>query len=260
MSSVKISATVITYNEARNIGRCIEALEGLADEIIVLDSGSTDDTVAICAARGITCHVHPFDDYADQKNRAAALASNDLILSVDADEAPSDELRSSIFAVKAKPTASAYTMKRLTQYCGTWVKHSGWYPDTKLRLYDRRKGKWTGRKIHERITMDEGEEVSQLEGDLLHYSFYTIEQHMNTVNKFSSLKAELLHEAGRKANILQLCFSPIVHFLKSFILQAGFLDGRAGFNIAVNSAHGTFLKYAKLRELNKAGSTQVDPK
>lgn len=258
MVSVKISATIITFNEARNIGRCIDSLQDLADEIIVLDSGSTDETIAICAAHGISCHVHPFDDYADQKNRAAALASNDLILSLDADEAPSEQLRNSIFAVKANPEAKAYTMNRLTQYCGTWVRHSGWYPDAKLRLYDRRRGKWTGRKIHERITMNEGEELKHLDGDLLHYSFYTIEQHMNTVNKFSSLKAELLHESGCKASILHLCLSPLVHFAKVYILQAGFLDGRAGFNIAVNSAHGTYLKYAKLRELNKMSDRGLD--
>lgn len=251
VKSILISAVVITLNEERNIARCIDALEGIADEIVVLDSGSTDATRRICEQKGVAFHTRPFDDYAEQKNRAAALAKHDFILSVDADEAPSETLRASIFAAKAGPKADVYSMNRLTSYCGRWVKHCGWYPDTKIRLYDRRKAQWTGKRIHEKVTPDAGARHAKLEGDLLHYSFYTIDQHMATVNRFSTLKAELLHEKGRGASIAKMILSAPVKFLKIFLFKAGFLDGSAGFHIAVNSAHGDYLKYAKLRELQK---------
>lgn len=252
MPSIQISATVITLNEERNIARCIDALKKIADEIVVLDSGSTDGTQRICEEKGVTFHTRPFDDYAAQKNQAADLATHDFILSVDADEAPSDLLRASIFAAKANPTADVYSMDRLTSYCGHWVKHCGWYPDTKIRLYDRRKAQWTGKRIHEKVTPETSARLARLEGDLLHYSFYTIDQHMATVNRFSTLKAELLHEKGRGAPFLKMILSAPVKFLKIFVFKAGFLDGSAGFHIAVNSAHGDYLKYAKLRELRKA--------
>lgn len=252
MPSIQISATVITLNEERNIARCIDALKKIADEIVVLDSGSTDGTQRICEEKGVTFHTRPFDDYAAQKNQAADLATHDFILSVDADEAPSDLLRASIFAAKANQTADVYSMDRLTSYCGHWVKHCGWYPDTKIRLYDRRKAQWTGKRIHEKVTPETGARLARLEGDLLHYSFYTIDQHMATVNRFSTLKAELLHEKGRGAPFLKMILSAPVKFLKIFVFKAGFLDGSAGFHIAVNSAHGDYLKYAKLRELRKA--------
>ncbi len=251
MPEVKISAAVITFNEERNIGRCLEALQALVDEIVVLDSGSTDRTHDICLEHKVKWHSHPFDDYATQKNRAAALASHDIILSLDADEAPSAELSAAILSVKNDWRADAYLMDRLTQYCGTWVRHGGWYPDTKLRLYDRRKGEWTGRKIHESIAMQQEAVVSKLHGDLLHYSFYTIEQHMQTVNRFSTLKAEKMLEEGRSATWLAMLLSPGIKFLKHYLVQQGFRDGRAGFHIAINSGHGEYLRYAKLWEMKR---------
>jgi glycosyltransferase involved in cell wall biosynthesis len=248
-SAVRISAVIITYNEARNIGRCIDSLQGVADEIVVLDSGSTDTTSSICAEKGVVFHLHPFDDYAAQKNRAVALASHDIILSLDADEALSATLRDSILAAKANWNADAFVMKRLTSYCGHWVRHGGWYPDPKLRLYDRRKGQWAGLKIHEQVEMKLGASTARIKGDLLHYSFYDIEQHMDTVNKFSTLKARLMLEKGERGGLIAMLFMPIVRFLTHYIVKSGFRDGRAGLNIAINSAHGAYLRYAKLREL-----------
>lgn len=249
MENQPISAVIITFNEEKNIGRCIDSLHGIADEIVVLDSGSTDGTAQICQERGVVFHTHPFDDYAAQKNRATNLASHDLILSLDADEALSEPLKVSLAMARHNGFGQAYTMNRLTSYCGHWVRHCGWYPDTKLRMYDRRKGRWTGRKIHERITMDADVKIHHLEGDLLHYSFYSIAQHMDTVNKFSSLKAELLFEKGKNSSVLQLSLSPGFKFFQIFILKGGFRDGSAGLHIAANSAHGAYLKHAKLREL-----------
>lgn len=256
METTRISAVIITYNEERNIGRCIDSLKDAVDEILVLDSGSTDGTAAICQERGVVFHTHPFDDYAAQKNRATALACHDHILSLDADEALSDVLRASLSEARKNGLQSAYTMSRLTSYCGHWVRHCGWYPDIKLRLYDRRKGRWTGRKIHERIVMDQGVTAHRLEGDLLHYSFYTIAQHMDTVNKFSTLKAELLFEKGKNSSALQLSLSPGFKFFQIYLLKGGFRDGSAGLHIAANSAHGAYLKHAKLRELwKKSGAS-----
>ncbi len=251
--SMQISAVIITFNEAHNIGRCLASLAGVADEIVVVDSFSTDKTKEICLSHGVKFFENPFEGYTEQKNFAAARTEFAYVLSLDADEALSEELRNSILSVKHNPAApaDAYTMHRLTMYCGRWIRYSGWYPDTKVRLYAKSKGVWFGRIIHEYIRLQPGATTSQLKGDLLHYSFYTVEQHMTTVNKFSSLKAELLFEKGKRGSLLQLTFSPVFKFFRDYILKAGFLDGFQGFLIAANSAHGVFLKYAKLRLLHK---------
>jgi glycosyltransferase involved in cell wall biosynthesis len=252
---IKISAVVITFNEARNIGRCIESLIGVADEIVVLDSFSTDQTKEICEGFGVEFHTHAFDGYAEQKNRGNLIAKNSVILSLDADEALDNTLRESILRAKANWNTDAYALKRLTNYCGTWIRHSGWYPDTKIRLFDKSVARWEARKVHEFLSIKKGAKVEKLEGDLLHYSFYTVQQHMDTVNKFSTLKAEQLYESGKRANYLQMIVAPPFKFFKQFVLKAGFLDGYAGFVIAVNSAHGVFLKYAKLRMLSRNKSS-----
>ncbi len=256
-SKTPISAAVITFNEERNIGRCIDSLSGVADEIVVLDSGSTDRTRTICEEKGVRFSTRTFTDYADQKNAVAALAAHDMVLSLDADEALSENLRSALLTVKERPAADAYRFNRLTYYCGTPVRHSGWYPDAKVRLYNRQKARWTGRLIHERITVQEGGRTEHLNGDLLHYSFYTVGQHMDTVNNFSERKAQLMYEKGRGAPFWKMILTPPVKFLKIYLLKAGFLDGEAGFHIAVNSAHGDYLKYAKLRILRSQGRTEA---
>lgn len=253
---MQISAAVITLNEERNIDRCIDSLRGIADEIVVLDSGSTDRTRAVCEEKGVRFSIRPFTDYADQKNAAAKMAAHDMILSVDADEALSENLRNALIEIKLKPAADAYRFNRLTFYCGSPVRHSGWYPDAKVRLYNRNKAEWTGRLIHERITTAPGSEVKHLHGDLLHYSFYSVGQHMDTVNKFSQRKALLMHEKGRRAPFWKMILTPPMKFLKILVFKAGFLDGEAGFHIAVNSAHGDYLKYAKLRELRREARYQ----
>ena len=257
---MQISAVIITYNEARNIGRCLDSLQGIADEVVVVDSYSTDTTKAICLSHGIRFLEHPFDGYTEQKNFAAAQAKFPYVLSLDADEALSDELRQSILAIKQKAeiAADAYSMHRLTMYCGRWIRHSGWYPDTKVRLYEKSKGEWFGRKIHEYVRLKPDAQKVHLEGDILHYSFYTVDQHMATVNKFSTLKAELLFEKGKRSSLLQIFFSPVFKFFRDYIWKAGFLDGFQGLLIAINSAHGVFLKYAKLRIMHKHKNADSD--
>jgi len=188
-----------------------------------------------------------FDDYVEQKNRAMALAGNDLVLSLDADEVLSEELRRSISLVKQAPEAAGYTMNRLTNYCGQWIRHCGWYPDRKLRLVNRKVARWEGKSIHEKMVV-EGV-ISHLDGDLLHYSYHSIRGHVIQANNFTDISARAMFEAGKKATVLKLLIHPAGMFLKSYFLKMGFLDGFYGLTICLISANATFLKYAKLRQL-----------
>jgi glycosyltransferase involved in cell wall biosynthesis len=162
-----LSAVIITYNEARNIGRCLDSLAGVADEIVVVDSFSTDDTERICRAHGARFVQHAFEGHIEQKNYALAQARYDWVLSLDADEALSDPLRAAILAVKVQAERlDGYEMNRLTNYCGQWIHHSGWYPDRKLRLFDRRQGRWGGVNPHDKVLMDSRDQTGRLAGDL----------------------------------------------------------------------------------------------
>lgn len=244
-----ISATVITFNEERNIGRCLESLAGVADEIIVVDSFSTDRTEEICARHGVRFFKHPFAGYTDQKNIAIEKASNRWILSLDADEALSEELKESILKVKESPEADAYEFNRLTNYCGKWIRHGSWYPDRKVRLIDRSKGKWTGGSLHEQLLPDPNAKLKHLPGDLLHYSYYSIEDHISQVNKFTTIGARNAFEKGKKPGWFDFLIKPLFKFVRDYIFKGGFRDGYYGFVIARISAHATYLKYAKLKEL-----------
>ena len=176
-----ISAIIITFNEEKNISRCIESLQGVADEIVVVDSLSTDSTQQICAQHGVRFISHAFEGYVKQKNWARLQASHQWVLSLDADEALSIELRNSIIEIKQNPTADGYTMNRLNNYCGTWIHHCGWYPDRKLRLWNNAKGEWMGENPHDRFEMPNTSIINHLKGDLLHYTYHTILQHLNQI-------------------------------------------------------------------------------
>jgi glycosyltransferase involved in cell wall biosynthesis len=246
---VSISAVIITLNEERNIGRCLESLAGIADEIVVVDSYSTDGTEQICkqyAARFIT---HRFAGHIEQKNWAILQASFPFILSLDADEALSAELRASILKVKENWTHDGYCFNRLTQYCGKWIRHTSWYPSRKLRLWDSRKGKWGGINPHDRFILDRGSAERFLKGDLLHYSYYTVAEHLAQINSFSTIMARSYYERGKKANLCALVVRPAWRFFSDYLLRGGFLDGWYGLVVSVNSAHEVFLKYVKLRML-----------
>jgi glycosyltransferase involved in cell wall biosynthesis len=241
-----LSVVIITLNEEDQIGRCIDSVLGLADEVVVLDSFSTDQTEAICRQKGVVFRQYKFDGYIEQKNRALALASYDFVLSLDADEALSDDLRKSIASVKDNPGAEGFAMNRLTNYCGKWIRHCGWYPDIKLRLVDRRKAKWVGINPHDELIITGGNKL-HLEGDILHYSYHSIHGHVIQANKFTDISAKAMFEKGIKAQLWKLLIKPAVMFLKSYLLKAGFLDGYYGYVICRISANATFLKYAKLR-------------
>ena len=185
----------------------------------------------------------------EQKNYATAQARYNYVLQLDADEVLTDELRQSIQEAKANwPAVAGFTLKRLTNYCGTWVRHGGWYPDRKLRLYDRRVGSWTGLLLHEQYTVAPNQSVGDLAGDLLHYSYTSVEQHVAQLNRFTSIAAEELALRGKtRVTPFQLVLKPIWKFVHGYVFRLGFLDGFAGLSIAAISAWGVFLKFAKLR-------------
>lgn len=251
----KISAAIITYNEEKNIERCITSLNGIADEIVVVDSNSTDKTKEICTKHRVFFYSRPFTNYSDQKNWAVGQCQYDIILSVDADEALDDKLKTQIASVKNNWQADAYSFNRMTNYCGKWIKHTGWYPDKQVRLWDKSKARWEG-IIHEKLTVDK-KRIIHLSGNLLHYSFYTVEQHIAQINRFSTLRANDMFANGKKFSWLKVFIKPRVKFFKHFILKGGFRDGYSGYVIAKNSAHAVFLKYIKLKYLkNNAANNQ----
>ncbi|MBI3839818.1 MAG: glycosyltransferase family 2 protein [Planctomycetia bacterium] len=247
-----LSVVIITFNEEKNIGRCLESVRRVADEIVVVDSASTDATRAICESFGVKFFVRAWEGYSAAKNFGASQATHDFILSLDADEALSDELTKSILEVKSRDCTGFFAFKRLTNYCGQWIKHCGWYPDIKLRLYDRRRVRWQG-LIHEQL-LPCPDRVQLLPGDCLHYSYYTIAGHVQQANKFTDLTAQQAFSRGKRSGWLRIVFAPSLKFIKSYFLQLGFLDGYYGFVISRISASAVFLKYAKLRELQRDSS------
>jgi glycosyltransferase involved in cell wall biosynthesis len=248
-----LSAVIITYNEARNIERCLASLHGVADEIVVLDSFSTDQTPEICRNwPRVRFLQHAFEGHIEQKNRALAAATHDWVLSLDADEALSDTLRDAILALGGSlGSAQGYTMNRLTNYCGQWIRHSGWYPDRKLRLFDRRLGHWGGTNPHDRVEMQPGTAVRQLRGDLLHYSYYSVSEHYARARKYADIAAAAMQRQGKRGRTWQLWLSPVAKFLRNYCLKLGFLDGRAGWTICRIAALETYWKYQKLRALTQ---------
>lgn len=246
---IKLSVVIITFNEEKDIENCLKSVEGIADEIIVLDSFSTDRTEDICKKYDILFVQHTFDGHIQQKNRAISHAKFNYILSLDADEVLSTDLRKSIIEIKQDWKFDGYYFNRLNNYCGKWIKHSGWYPDKKLRLWKKEKAKWGGVNPHDKVILDKNATDSYIKGDLLHYSFHSIEQHLAQVNKFSTIKAEGLFAKNKKANWLKACSSAFFKFISSYFIKLGFLDGFYGLVISFISAMSNFLKYAKLKQL-----------
>ena len=249
---IKLSVVIITYNEERNIARCLDSIKDVADDIIVIDSFSTDKTKEICLAKGARFIEHAFEGHIQQKNWAITQAMYPHILSLDADEALNYELRKSILYIKENWLQDGYYMNRLTNYCGHWVRHCGWYPDKKLRLWDSRKGEWCGTNPHDKYELFEGDKTTgYLTGNILHYSFYTIESHIKQIEYFTDISSKALFGKGYKPNWIKLYLSSSAKFIESYLLKLGFLDGKYGFIICKNSAWATKLKYQKLKALHK---------
>jgi glycosyltransferase involved in cell wall biosynthesis len=248
---IKISAVIITFNEERNIVGCLQSLVGIADEIVIVDSFSTDSTEKLCQSFNVKFIQHPFEGYMQQKSWACEQAQYDYILQLDADEQLSDELKRSILEVKSNWKADGYSFNRLTNYIGKWIRHSGWYPDSKLRLWDRRKGAWSGINLHESVLMDDTAVVAKLKGDLLHFSYYSIQQHLNQINSFTEIAAKEGVAKGKSTSLFVIIIKVVWKFKRDYIFKLGFLDGYYGFVVCSMSAYNTYVKYLKMRELKR---------
>ncbi len=248
---MKISAAIITYNEERNIARALESLR-CCDEIVVVDSGSSDRTVELATKLGARVLDMAWRGYAGQKNYASECCQNDWILSLDADEAVSEALEAEIWQIKKNgPEFDAYTMPRLAQYLGRWILHSGWYPDRKIRLFDRRHAKWVGNFVHESVVVDG--RVGHLNANILHFTCNSLSEHLRTLDRYTTLAAEQL--VSQKADIgwKEMAVDPAWTFFRTYFLQRGFLDGYEGLAIAYMAAFYNFLKYAKARNMGPRG-------
>jgi glycosyltransferase involved in cell wall biosynthesis len=244
-----LSVILITKNEAANIRACLESV-AWADEIVVVDSASSDDTVAIAKELGARVYIHDWPGFGIQKNRALGYATKDWVLSLDADERVTPELREEIEAVlRTEPTADTYLVPRLSNYCGRFMRHSGWYPDLLHRLFKRGKARFSDDLVHERLIV-EGD-TGRLQGLLLHYAFDDMEEVLHKVNQYSTAGAAMMQRRGRKASLTGAVLRGIWSFIRTYVLRGGFLDGREGFMLAVSNAEGTYYRYLKLMLLNQ---------
>jgi glycosyltransferase involved in cell wall biosynthesis len=245
----RVTVTIITLDEAAHIADAIDSA-AWADEIIVVDSGSVDETLAIARARGARTDMRAWTGYVDQKNYAASLATHDWIFSLDADERIPPTLASEIRALLAtEPPRAGYRVPRVTFHLGRWVRTTDFYPDYQTRLYDRRKGRWQGRYVHESVTVDG--ETGQLTNELQHYSYRDLSDHLDRINAYTTLAARQMHESGRRARAVDLLVHPPAAFLRNYILRRGFLDGTAGLTLSMVNAYSVLLKFAKLWEMQR---------
>ena len=239
-----LTATVITLNEAANIDACLASL-AWADEMLVIDSHSTDDTVERARAHGARVIVRDWPGYAAQKNFAAGEARHDWILSVDADERVPPELGAEIrAALESGADRAGYRIPRLTWHLGRWIRTTDWYPDFQLRLYDRRRADWPARRVHESVRATGP--VGQLTHDLQHFAYRDISHHHQTMDRYTTLAAQEMHAQGRRAGVRDLVLHPPAAFLRNYVIRRGMFDGAAGFIISAMNAHYVFLKFAKL--------------
>lgn len=247
MNRAPISACVTTLNEERNIERCLSSLTW-CDEIVVLDSFSTDRTLELARRFTDRVYQHEWLGYIGQKNLIRKMASHAWLLFIDADEEVSDELREEILEVFAgNPDAYAgYEFPRVVRYFGRWITHGEWYPDVKLRLFQRDKGRSGGQEPHDQVFVQGP--VRRLRGRLFHYTYDDLHDHVETINRFTSITAREKYREGDRFNWLDFLFRPPIRFVRGYILKRGFLDGRRGLIIALVSSFGVTLKYAKLWE------------
>jgi glycosyltransferase involved in cell wall biosynthesis len=246
---IKLSATVITFNEENNIARCLDALKSVADEIIVVDSYSTDKTEEICESYRVKFIKNKFEGHIEQKNFALEQTCHQTVLSVDADEVLSPELQQSIINMKKNIEFDGYVFNRLNNYCGKWIYHCGWYPDKKLRIIKKGHGKWIGENPHDYLQLnDSRQKQGFLIGDLHHYSYNTISEHVAQANKFTSISSKAAFEKGVRVGRYKGFYRGILQFFRDYLLKGGILDGHYGLVICILNGHSTFLKFEKIYE------------
>ncbi len=247
-----LSAVIITNNEEKNIGRCLQSLVQVADEIIVVDSGSTDGTAAICRQYNAQFIPQPWLGYGPQKNHGIRLAANDYILSLDADEELSPELIAAIRREKEKGLHGGYVLQRLNNFFGKFARYGLEYPDHKIRLFNRQQAQWDDSPVHETLQTPAGLTPVTLPGYLYHYSYDDIETYLAKFNNYTTLAAESLYRRGKRAGVIKLVFSPWFTFIKGYIFRAGFRQGLHGFLLAALAAYYVLIKYAKLWRRQRA--------
>lgn len=247
MTQMRISAIIITYNEAQNIAACVQALIGIADEILVIDAFSTDETRQIAENAGAKVIVKEWKGYSQSKNAANNLAASPYVLSVDADEVLSSEMKKAILAVKNN-LQGAYAFRRKNLFCGKWIRFCGWYPDIKVRLFPKNGSEWQGDFVHETLKINVP--VTLLQGDLLHFSYKKKAELILKLQKYTDLAAAEMHKNGKKTTFVKLYISPIVKFLKTYFFALGFLDGYYGLFISYHLARAVYIKYQKLAKIN----------
>lgn len=257
MGTMEISVVIITRNEEKRLEPALKSVAEIASEIVIVDSFSTDDTLKIARKYSKKVFRREWTNFADQKNYANSKASLPWILSLDADERLSPALRKEILGLRAvEPEADAFSMPRQVFYLGKWIRHSGWYPDRKIRLFRKDKCHWEGEYVHERLRVDG--KTQKLAGAIHHFTYEDVRDHLDRINVFSGLGAQKLYAAKKKCRWFHLVFLPLFRFLKSFLWKAGFLDGYAGFVIAMLHGYAVFVRYVKLREIWKKGE-RIEP-
>lgn len=261
ISFVKISACIIAFNEEEKIAEAIKSV-GWADEILLVDSESTDRTRAIAESLGVKVLVEEWRGFSRQKQFAVECAAHDWIFSLDADERVSPALKNEILRLRSMPEetlADGFRIPRLSFYMNRPIRHGGWYPDWQLRFFNRRKGLWKKVLIHESVQMDDSAKVEKLKGDIFHYSFENAAQHHRMIGeRYAPLAAEQMFERGKRTSALKIATVGLTTFLQAYVLKGGFLDGLAGFSIARFAAHHAFLKYLLLWERQNKISAAED--
>jgi hypothetical protein len=245
-----LSVAVITRNEEKNVERCLESVAGVSDDVVVVDAHSTDRTEEICLRHGARFVRRDWTGFADQKDFARSLARHPYVLSLDADEALSSELTASIQAAKTSGLRGAYRFNRLTCYCGKWIRHGGWYPDSKIRLFPKEAARWVGEYVHETVEFSAPTPITHLSGDLLHYSYSSFEEHRERADRYSILTAAKLHAQGKRSGAIQPYLSAAFRLLDMYLVKGGFLDGFMGWKIATISAASNVVKYKELARLH----------
>jgi glycosyltransferase involved in cell wall biosynthesis len=255
----KLSVTIITLNEADHVEAAIDSA-AWADEIVLVDSGSTDGTPGLARAKGATVLSRQWSGYVDQKNYAASVATHDWIFSLDADERVSPALARELRELLAgDPPLHGYRVPRVTFHLGRWMRTTDFYPDLQTRLYDRRAARWRGRYVHESVAVDGA--VGRLHHELEHYSYRNLRDHLDRINQYTTLAARQMHEAGRRAGAVDLLVHPPAAFFRNYVLRRGMLDGIPGLLLSTINAYSVFLKFAKLWELqHDPQSHQENPK
>ncbi|MBA4053101.1 MAG: glycosyltransferase family 2 protein [Marivirga sp.] len=254
---IKISAVVITFNEEKSIRRCILSLKKVADEIIVVDSYSKDTTKDICITEGVKFVEHVFEGHIQQKNFAMSLASNDFILSLDADEYLSEELSGSIQHVKKNPLQEAYSMNRVTSIAGRWIYSTDWYPDTKLRLWNKAVGQWGGYNPHDTVILNKSVPIAHLKGNLMHDGYESYNDLMIKANQYARIFAQA-NQHKKSSSVFKVLYKTLYTFIRNYFIKYGFMSGFDGLVISVTNTWYTFFKYAMLRELQNTRKDKRD--